>query len=342
MAHRTTLPEAVVPQCVGAHKPTRRLTIERSECICITHAYCFRAPQPGLRRGRRRPPARRHAAAAPSTLPSDPAKAVFSTSAPLVVVPRLVGRRQDDAHRIVERAGLKLRWTGLHGQARQRPLQRLVREGPQPVARRRRAPAARRQHLRHRGGLPHADRGAVHDVQRPAGADRARRVASDERTANLLGALALTLADRAGAAVHAGAGVSGSDAAALVTLRNYAEGEPLDSAAPRAGALAARRRAPGRPPAGARARRAPSRRPRRARRRSAADARRPARGRRRARRARRRHRRGPRDARRRPAPRARPRCSSACSAPRRPTPPPASSSAGCATPTCAGTPTAAR
>ncbi len=51
---------------------------------------------------------------------------------------------------------------------------------------------------------------------------------SDDRTANLLGALALTLSDRAGAAVHAGAGVSGSDAAALVTLRNYAEGEPLD------------------------------------------------------------------------------------------------------------------
>jgi len=53
-------------------------------------------------------------------------------------------------------------------------------------------------------------------------------VASDERTANLLGALALTLSDRAAAAVQAGAGVSGSDAAALVTLRNYAEGEPLD------------------------------------------------------------------------------------------------------------------
>jgi MarR family transcriptional repressor of emrRAB len=53
-------------------------------------------------------------------------------------------------------------------------------------------------------------------------------VASDQRTANLLGALALTLSDRAAAAVHAGAGVSRSDAAALVTLRNYAEGEPLD------------------------------------------------------------------------------------------------------------------
>jgi MarR family transcriptional repressor of emrRAB len=53
-------------------------------------------------------------------------------------------------------------------------------------------------------------------------------VASDGRTANLLGALALTLADRQGAAVQAGAGLAGSDAAALVTLRNYAEGEPLD------------------------------------------------------------------------------------------------------------------
>jgi MarR family transcriptional regulator, negative regulator of the multidrug operon emrRAB len=52
--------------------------------------------------------------------------------------------------------------------------------------------------------------------------------AADERTANLLGALALTLADRADAAVRDGAGVAGSDAAALVTLRNYAEGEPLD------------------------------------------------------------------------------------------------------------------
>ena len=51
---------------------------------------------------------------------------------------------------------------------------------------------------------------------------------SDDRTANLLGALALTLADRQGAAVQAGAGLAGSDAAALVTLRNYAEGEPLD------------------------------------------------------------------------------------------------------------------
>ena len=52
-------------------------------------------------------------------------------------------------------------------------------------------------------------------------------MASDERTANLLGALALTLSDRAAAAVQAEAGLASSDAAALVTLRNYAEGEPL-------------------------------------------------------------------------------------------------------------------
>jgi hypothetical protein len=45
-----------------------------------------------------------------------PASAVFSsTSAPTVVVPRLVGRRQEDAHRLVDRAGLKLRWTGFTG-----------------------------------------------------------------------------------------------------------------------------------------------------------------------------------------------------------------------------------
>jgi DNA-binding MarR family transcriptional regulator len=53
-------------------------------------------------------------------------------------------------------------------------------------------------------------------------------VGSDERTAQLLGALALALADRAGTAVEQDAGLAGSDAAALVTLRNYAEGEPLD------------------------------------------------------------------------------------------------------------------
>src|SRR4051794_41951240 len=49
-------------------------------------------------------------------LTNGPASAVFSsTSAPTVVVPRLVGRRQEEAHRLVDRAGLKLRWTGFTG-----------------------------------------------------------------------------------------------------------------------------------------------------------------------------------------------------------------------------------
>jgi hypothetical protein len=48
-------------------------------------------------------------------LPAGPASEVFSASAPMVVVPRLVGRRQEEAHRLVARAGLKLRWTGFTG-----------------------------------------------------------------------------------------------------------------------------------------------------------------------------------------------------------------------------------
>jgi DNA-binding MarR family transcriptional regulator len=51
---------------------------------------------------------------------------------------------------------------------------------------------------------------------------------SDERASNLLGALALTLTDRTDAAVRDEAGVSRSDASALITLRNYAEGHPLE------------------------------------------------------------------------------------------------------------------
>jgi hypothetical protein len=38
-----------------------------------------------------------------------------AASAPTVVVPKLVGRRQDDAHRIAARSGLRLRWTGFVG-----------------------------------------------------------------------------------------------------------------------------------------------------------------------------------------------------------------------------------
>jgi hypothetical protein len=38
-----------------------------------------------------------------------------AASAPMVVVPELVGRRQEDAHRIAARSGLRLRWTGFVG-----------------------------------------------------------------------------------------------------------------------------------------------------------------------------------------------------------------------------------
>jgi hypothetical protein len=38
-----------------------------------------------------------------------------SAAAPMIVVPRLVGRHQDDAHRIAERRGFKLRLTGFVG-----------------------------------------------------------------------------------------------------------------------------------------------------------------------------------------------------------------------------------
>jgi len=49
-------------------------------------------------------------------LPAGPAtKVIAEGTAPMVVVPKLVGRRQEDAHRLVERAGLKLRWTGFTG-----------------------------------------------------------------------------------------------------------------------------------------------------------------------------------------------------------------------------------
>lgn len=47
--------------------------------------------------------------------PAGPASRVFTASGPTVVVPRLIGRRQEDAHRIVDRAGLKLRWMGFTG-----------------------------------------------------------------------------------------------------------------------------------------------------------------------------------------------------------------------------------
>jgi hypothetical protein len=42
-------------------------------------------------------------------------EAAAAPSGSMVVVPRLVGRRQEEAHRIAARSGLKLRWTGFVG-----------------------------------------------------------------------------------------------------------------------------------------------------------------------------------------------------------------------------------
>jgi MarR family transcriptional repressor of emrRAB len=49
------------------------------------------------------------------------------------------------------------------------------------------------------------------------------------RTANLLGALALTITERTAASLREGAAVAGSDAMALIALRNYAEGATLET-----------------------------------------------------------------------------------------------------------------
>jgi hypothetical protein len=48
-------------------------------------------------------------AAAPKAAPK------AAPAADMVVVPQLIGRRQDEAHRILDRAGLQMRWTGFVG-----------------------------------------------------------------------------------------------------------------------------------------------------------------------------------------------------------------------------------
>jgi hypothetical protein len=56
-----------------------------------------------------------HTSAPPSGSGGSAAPATAAPAADMVVVPQLVGRRQDDAHRILERAGLQMRWTGFVG-----------------------------------------------------------------------------------------------------------------------------------------------------------------------------------------------------------------------------------
>ena len=49
------------------------------------------------------------------TAAEEPMPNASTPSAPTVVVPKLVGRRQEDAHRIAARSGLQLRFTGFVG-----------------------------------------------------------------------------------------------------------------------------------------------------------------------------------------------------------------------------------
>jgi hypothetical protein len=49
------------------------------------------------------------------TVAQQPVPEAAAPSGPTVVVPKLVGHRQEDAHRIAARSGLRLRWTGFVG-----------------------------------------------------------------------------------------------------------------------------------------------------------------------------------------------------------------------------------
>jgi hypothetical protein len=51
----------------------------------------------------------------PATAAAPKAAPKATPAADMVVVPQLIGRRQDEAHRILDRAGLQMRWTGFVG-----------------------------------------------------------------------------------------------------------------------------------------------------------------------------------------------------------------------------------
>jgi hypothetical protein len=50
-----------------------------------------------------------------SSASSAASRAAAAPAGDMVVVPQLIGRRQDEAHRILDRAGLQMRWTGFVG-----------------------------------------------------------------------------------------------------------------------------------------------------------------------------------------------------------------------------------
>jgi DNA-binding MarR family transcriptional regulator len=70
--------------------------------------------------------------------------------------------------------------------------------------------------------VPHAE-------DRAGAAGRDHVSDDDARTANLLGALAYAVTERTDAALRHDAPVAGTDAMALVALRNYADGAPLET-----------------------------------------------------------------------------------------------------------------
>jgi hypothetical protein len=57
-----------------------------------------------------KPPSPNAAGAGPA-----PAPRAAGSGADMVVVPQLIGRRQGEAHHILDRAGLQMRWTGFVG-----------------------------------------------------------------------------------------------------------------------------------------------------------------------------------------------------------------------------------
>ena len=54
-------------------------------------------------------------AACPAPRRAAPGPSAAGSGTDMVVVPQLIGRRQDEAHRILDRAGLQMRWTGFVG-----------------------------------------------------------------------------------------------------------------------------------------------------------------------------------------------------------------------------------
>src|SRR5690242_7407404 len=51
----------------------------------------------------------------PATAAAPKAAPKAAPAVDMVVVPQLIGRHQDEAHRILDRAGLQMRWTGFVG-----------------------------------------------------------------------------------------------------------------------------------------------------------------------------------------------------------------------------------